>query len=291
MKKSTMLIETDHGVRVVDDTKEFPTIDLGKLEEVFDIPALDEQYREEEWGTYSFHGIPVPRVSFILKDCIGKEGLTAWAAKVGTKKMNQIREDALTIGTYVHELIDRVLMGERYQDLNFSHCGRYTPAVRRCVKNFELWKDELQSKGYIIEEVYGIEEPIITPYYGGTIDAIVRINGAVYIIDFKTSKSINYEYILQTCAYMWGINAGYHESIPYVDGIGIIRVDKYSERYEDLFLNLSIEPQKVMIDYYIKTFGDLLMSYYMLKNATILFDSYRIAYDRYETIYNGGSTQ
>ena len=49
---------------------------------------------------------------------------------------------------------------------------------------------------------------------------------AIYIIDFKTSKQISYEYIIQTCAYMWLINNGFFPEISHIDGVGIIRVDK-----------------------------------------------------------------
>tara|TARA_X000001382_G_scaffold116995_1_gene96412 strand:+ start:26 stop:385 length:360 start_codon:yes stop_codon:yes gene_type:complete len=37
--------------------------------------------------------------------------------------------------------------------------------------------------------------------FGGTFDAIAEINGKNYLIDFKTSKSIYQEYVIQLAAY------------------------------------------------------------------------------------------
>ena len=63
--------------------------------------------------------------------------------------------------------------------------------------------------GYFIDKVIGVEIPISCPWFGGTIDAILVINGATYIIDFKTSKKISSEYLVQVAAYMWLVNNGF----------------------------------------------------------------------------------
>lgn len=279
-----MLIETDHGTRMINDTDEFPAIDVGELQDIFAIPSISEEYREAMWGTYTWNGVPVPRVSNILKECIFKDSLIEWAAKVGKKNYEKIRDEAFYIGTNVHLLIDRILEeGITSRDIDFNQYD-HKMNIMRAVKNFEAWQRHLSSWGYRIDDIIAIEEPIVTPYYGGTIDAIVRINGGVYIVDFKTSRRISFEYILQTCAYMWAINSGYHPSIPYIDGIGIIRVDKYRDKFEDLFLNYSVSGQKEMIDQYIRGFGSLLMSYYNTKNMEILFDVYKRAYLRNDVL-------
>lgn len=286
MRKESMIIETGHGSRMVNDTDEFPSIEVGNLEDIFLLESLTDEVRDTLWGTYTWNGIPVPRVSNILRECIHKEYLIDWASAVGRKKYLAQKEYALTVGTIVHEIIDRMIT-ERLdiRSINFTErYGEYGATVFRCVKNFENWEIHLSKSGYYIDDVIAVEEPVTTPYYGGTIDAVLRINGGVYIVDFKTSKQISFEYILQTAAYMWAINSGYHKHIPYVDGIGIIRVDKYKERFEDIFLNYNIPEHKVILDQYISGFGSLLMSYYNLKNMELLYKSYHNSYLRNETL-------
>ena len=121
----------------------------------------------------------------------------------------------------------------------------------------------MANNGYFISDIIGMEKVITSPYFGGTVDCICRINGRVYLIDFKTSKKISPEYLLQVCAYTWIINSGYVENLPKIDGVGIIRVDKETKhKYEDLFLNFDIPWQRDILNKYITDFGILLNSYY-----------------------------
>ena len=89
-------------------------------------------------------------------------------------------------------------------------------SVYNCFENFKLWEKRLYNLGGKIDEIIGLEVPVTCPWYGGTIDCIARINGAVYIIDFKTSKQISAEYLLQVTAYMWIINNNYAPYLPHI---------------------------------------------------------------------------
>ena len=71
----------------------------------------------------------------------------------------------------------------------------------------------------------------------------------------------------------------YWEDITHVDGIGIIRIDKEKEKFEDLFLNIHIPDQKIIIDHFISGFGSLLMSYYHNINMKYLFSTYKKQYN------------
>jgi hypothetical protein len=123
----------------------------------------------------------------------------------------------------------------------------------------------------MIDDIIGLEIPVITPWYGGTIDAILKINGANYIIDFKISKSISFKYLIQACAYMIGTNMGYCDiKNVFIDGVGIIRVGKYRSEFEDYFLNNHIPVQAQQINYYTNCFVQLLNSYYHLNNVKVL---------------------
>lgn len=239
-----------------------------------------EQARQEQWNTYEHKEVgSVPRVSHILAQCRPSDWLIQWAANVGRRKYDYYREKALTVGTIVHEIVDEYLKmkynmatpGFIYINKNFEVNYdlvdfEYKENIFNCVENFKLWEKRLNEMGAYIEEVIGIEVPIHCPWYGGTVDAILRINGAVYLIDFKTSKSISTEYLLQAASYMWIINNGYMKDILgdlHIDGIGIIRMEKtHVGTINDLFINDFIPVQHQMILGYQACFGTYLEAYY-----------------------------
>lgn len=185
-------------------------------------------------------------------------------------------------------MIENYLLTGNDLNLSYKIVPNYIKSVNIAYNNFKLWVDNINNLGYKIEKILATEQEVTCPYYGGTIDCIMEINGATYIIDFKTSKQISYEYIIQTCAYMWLINNGFFPEISHIDGIGIIRVDKEKEgKFEDLFLNEHIPYQKEIIDQYIRGFGSLLNSYYNNINMKILFSNYKKSYNFEETILKG----
>lgn len=285
------IIVTENGAKNITDKEEFPVIDIHELQDIFLINSISKEYREDNFDTYKFYDIPVPRVSNILKECIAKEYLMKWAASIGMKAMYSQQKKATTIGTIVHELIERHLTGntEEY-DYRKDVPTSYLYSIEKAFNNFLLWERNLNRLGYNIDAIIGTEMTVTCPYYGGTIDCIMRINGYNYIVDFKTSKSISFEYIIQTCAYLWIINNGYAPDIPLVDGISIIRIDKQMSKFEDLFLNIHIPEQKIIIDQYIQGFGSLLYSYYNQINMKNLYSAYKKSYDFNNTL-NGGNNE
>ena len=180
----------------------------------------------------------------------------------------------------------RVLSGGIDRNLIDENTGKTYQGVKstlsKKVKKWNYyWRQTLNNKNLEkynsrIEEVVGVEIPVTCPWYGGTIDAIVKINGAYYIIDFKTSKNISFNYLVQVSAYMWIINNGYSPNLPMIDGIGIIRVDKSCYgRYEDLFLNNFVTAQRLSIEEYQRTFAAYVNSYYRSLNAEYMTDIYK----------------
>ena len=194
---------------------------------------------------YEYQGKRVPRVSNILAQCEDQRKLIDWAASMGYRRYNTIRDTSLEVGTIVHENIDNYLIAKYknnnpYYEVEYDMIiDDYRNKVYNSFENFKLWESNLESLGCKIEEVVGLEIPVITPWYGGTIDAIFKINGAYYIIDFKTSKQISNSYLLQTAAYYYAVNNGYcTEKVPMMNGLGIIRLDKSAYGViDDLFLS------------------------------------------------------
>ena len=270
-------------------TENYPDIQIpSRLQDIFLLDNISDEYRSKNFDTYKFNGLPVPRVSNILKECISKEFLISWAARLGTQQYMIEKNKATTIGTRVHEMIENYLLTGNDLNLSYKIVPNYIKSVNIAYNNFKLWVDNINNLGYKIEKILATEQEVTCPYYGGTIDCIMKINGAIYIIDFKTSKQISYEYIIQTCAYMWLINNGFFPEISHIDGVGIIRVDKEKEgKFEDLFLNEYTPYQKEIIDQYIRGFGSLLNSYYNNINMKILFSNYKKSYNFEETILKG----
>ena len=192
----------------------------------------------------------IPRVTEILSSVRDQNGLIQWAASINYKQYMNIRNSSTNIGTIVHEGIGHNL--ERYlgirvpndifqiEQVNPVVAMHYEYEIMTALNNFDSWLTVFTQQGYRINKLYGLEVPIMTPLYGGTADAIVDINGWKYILDFKTSKKISYEYILQVVAYMMGYNEYIAKSPEeYVVGVGIIRVDKNRENvFDDLFMNI-----------------------------------------------------
>jgi len=256
-------------------------------EAILELEGLDE-YRNKKWDVYQFNELGVPRVSHILAACRNSEHLIKWAASVGYKKYNDIREKALEVGSITHEKIDNYLIHllvDHSKDPDLFHPNQsYIPdkwnmEIDTAYENFKLWLSKIDAKGYPIQKLIGLEIPVTCPYYGGTIDAIVQINNAIYIVDFKTSKQISPEYIMQTASYMNIINSGYAKDLPHINGIGIIRVDKSKyNSHEDLFLNEFIPEENNMIHRYQECFNSYVEAFYRTCNTNYLYDEYTKKY-------------
>lgn len=199
----------------------------------------------EGWDTYSFAGVNIPRVSQLLDTCIGKPWLRNYAAGLGKRYYSENKK-TLYIGTLVHEMIEEFLLDGTIKEFQFQSYDVKT-RTERAFNNFLNWYNDKIKLGFEITPLQ-IEKVTTNPWFGGTIDCKMQMKykGIVrtYIMDFKTSKSLSFDYLLQAYAYYWSENWNmkyldqYQNSIP-LDGIGIIRVDKQKEEYEDLILDFN----------------------------------------------------
>lgn len=223
----------------------------------------------DKWTRYFYNGVAVPRMTEILKECVGKDYLVYYA--LSCKNYKQESDQVLYIGTLVHELIDEFLL-KGNADLTKIIWPNETVfnQVTKAYNNFVRWHNDMTAEGYIIKTLE-IEKKIVCPWYGGTIDAIFDItkpgarNSSNFIVDFKTSTKISHEYLIQTYGYMWAVkwfNKFAKPEYPDINGIGIIRVDKKSKKYETLFLD---ETDPYMINIH-NAFVSCLDWYYYQKN-------------------------
>ena len=222
-----------------------------------------------EWNHYKFYISgnkykPVPRVSEILDACIGKSYLQSWSASLGST-YESTRQMILNTGTYAHILIEDFLKYGNIRDENKefdSNRPYYREQALKCYSNFVAWWNNMIEQGFKID-ILAIEKPIVCKLYGGTADIIARIkdpNGLVgnYILDFKTSTSMTIDYFYQTVMYMYAMNTNDNETIK-IDGVGVIRCDKYRSVYEYLIINKQKDPEFInclrettrsMVEYY-----------------------------------------
>lgn len=254
-------------------------------EELLELEGIEE-YRKE-WATYSYDNKGIPRVSHILKQCENQEGLIQWAANIGRRKYDYYRNRAMDIGTIIHGIIDDYIinhLNDPNYRIPYNNFFQFQPEYKESIdigfNNFLLWKENLESKGGILEEVFGVEIPVSCPWFGGTLDAIFKINGSYYIIDFKSSKQISMSYLLQTSAYMWCVNNGYAPGLPHIDGIGIIRVDKSKHNtLDDLFLNYNNPVEANYINQFTNCFLSYVDAYYRSKSCYYIYDLYYNQYN------------
>lgn len=223
--------------------------------------------------TYTYGDTPVPRVTNIFRMCIGSEGLMYWAANAGVRKMEMTRKNATLVGSVVHAAIEQHFKDGSFYPMQDHISEHYLRQQALCAyDNFKLWLFRIEQAGYQLNPI-AMEKHATSPYFGGTIDMIANINGANYIIDWKTSKSISIEYWMQVCAYRWLINSGYVPDMPHIHGIGIVRLPKMEERtFEDCFLTETIPDHNQWINYYTEAFFACLNWYYhqvniMAKNS------------------------
>jgi hypothetical protein len=193
--------------------------------------------------------VPIPRVSDILDACIGKSYLLNWAAILGDDYV-EARQKILNTGILAHNMIEDFLRYGYIRDNTLDYdkpC--YKEQSTKCYYNFITWWNSMIEQGFKID-IIDIEKTIVCPLYGGTADIIARIKDPTglegnYILDFKTSKSISVEYFYQTVMYKAAIefNNQFEDNPINIDGVGIIRCDKFKNIYEYLIINKMKDPE------------------------------------------------
>ncbi len=191
---------------------------------------------------YQYNGNLVPRVTHILSDMLHEDSLMGWSNYIGLykhQKYKTVLDTAANIGSYVHESIEQILKyNANVDDLLKEIPKEYLDQVCSGVTAFTKWWDIIKQHDY---EILMQESPLVCEYYGGTLDLLMKIDGKVYIIDFKTSNHIGYKYYLQLAAYMRVLYLKHNIK---VDGCIILQLSKTTydfneyilqfDKYEDL---------------------------------------------------------
>lgn len=132
-------------------------------------------------------------------------GFTRWRGDVGNRRADEILEETSRLGTFVHDGIYKILMGEKIvsDKIRTEFKAKDSLKVLKCFKGFMEWYEEYKPKILSTEYITWNDEH----NFAGTVDCKCEIDGKVYLIDWKTSKSIHTSHKVQLSAY------GYSEKV------------------------------------------------------------------------------
>jgi hypothetical protein len=140
---------------------------------------------------------------------------------------NQKKTDAGIKGTDIHKIAEQLVNGESVE----------VPAhLVAHVEGYAKLLDAFQIEALFTERSVANRKL----WYSGRFDAIVKLNGLTYLLDWKTSKGVYGETSLQTAAYA---NAEFYVNdddpdtehpLPHIDRIGVVHITEAGSTLHDL---------------------------------------------------------
>ncbi len=144
------------------------------------------------------NGNKVASVTTILSATGDKTQLIKWRERIGDKEADRIRDEATSLGSLMHEHLERYVCGlDRPKGNNH---------IRILASNMA---DQIIERGLVnVNEVWGMEVSLFYPgLYAGTSDLCCVHKGDNAIIDYKTATKMKTrqmieDYFLQLAAYI-----------------------------------------------------------------------------------------
>jgi hypothetical protein len=132
-----------------------------------------------EGRRYIYGEQKLPSVTTIISKTKDTSGLDAWAERIGKENAEKIKNDAASVGTHMHNVIERMVA---YRDLP-------RPTNWLMIKGYEMGYKLVNTYFKYLEEIWGSEVSVYYPgKYAGTMDMIGIYRGKLAVIDFKQSK-------------------------------------------------------------------------------------------------------
>ena len=143
-------------------------------------------------GDYILNNKKLPSATQIIGRFKNAIGLIIWANNLGLKGLNYFDElkKAGDTGTSLHDLAELHIKGEDYE---FPE----DPTVRHCFNQFLEWWDNLTCEVIWTEKKFISKELNV----GGCPDLLVKKDGKYILVDFKTSKAIYSDMVIQMSCY------------------------------------------------------------------------------------------
>ena len=164
------------------------------------------------------------RLNDVINGKIKLNSKNAYKLLMEARREHQaIKQKAANLGRSVHKIIELMFRSEmNSSDLLNIIDSDYYPAVTAFFK----WKTSYDIKALGNEEIVYHEKF----KYAGTLDFRCEFNGEKHIVDFKTSKRIYPEMLLQLASYKYAYEFMHPEDTGYK--IGILRLDKDNKGFE-----------------------------------------------------------
>ena len=209
---------------------------------------------------YLDDGIPVPRVTEILSKMIHRDSLMYWANSLGFRglRYKDVLNNAANIGTMAHSAIEKFLKEKLKTNDNIPFLG------------FLAWYNIVTQDIGLPIEVLLVEHKLTCKWFGGTMDALLKIGDKIYLVDFKTSNHVTFNYFLQLAAYRFMLKL--RENID-IDGVIVLQLDKEEPGFNEYLLNFSIEQHSSFMAHCEETFLSLVYAYYNVEYAENLYKS------------------
>lgn len=168
------------------------------------------------------HNRIVPSVTEIIHHMIHKDALMYWANSLGLKgqRYGNYMVQASRIGTEAHEAIERYIKKKEKTESNIPFMG------------FLAWYENLLNSGHEVE-ILGSEISMCCLWFGGTCDLLIKIDGNVYIVDFKTSNHISSNYFLQLGGYQYLAEQAYALK---VYGYIVLQLNKFEVGFDEYII-------------------------------------------------------
>lgn len=147
-------------------------------------------------------GKRLPSVTTILSDTKDRSHLDSWTARVGEQEANRIKNDAATVGTHMHSVVERLLLN---RDLP-------VPRTWLAVKGYWMGYKLIEHFFPHVQAVWGAEVPLYYPErYAGTSDCVAIYKDKPAILDFKQANRMKQrgwieDYFVQLAAYAMAHN-------------------------------------------------------------------------------------
>jgi hypothetical protein len=138
----------------------------------------------------------VPSVTTYLEAYPKSAGFYEWLKNAG-KDADEIRDEAGRKGSAVHELTERYDNGEEVTLLDENGFIGYK------LSEWAMFEKYVEFRSNHKTNIIHNELNVVSDKYkmGGTIDRVMTINDAVYLVDIKTSNAVHPHYWLQLAAY------------------------------------------------------------------------------------------
>ena len=143
------------------------------------------------------------------------------------------RDEAADAGTLAHELVQADIQGYTYEAVASPEV---MAKADQAFRNYQSWAKMVRLE--ILEtELHLVHEELA---FGGTPDAVGRVNDMVCLLDWKTGKAVYVDSKLQVAAYVKLLEA---HGIECAGGAHVVRFDKESAEFAHYhFSNEALEP-------------------------------------------------